>query len=361
MVPRDGAGLLRRHRFGLAAGPDDLGDARRPRREGLLPFLGGRAPRGRVFPRHGGPSPVGFIRDRIGVLPMDVEYSTVFDPEWGVARREPSDVIEHEGTYYCWYTRIEDDDPAYPGAYGGTVWYATSPDGEEWTEHGEALGTGGAGDWDEYGAFTPNTLVADGTFYLFYTGVPAPFSAAFEDATGTAIGVAEAPTPEGPWRKRGRVLGPGTPGSWDDFRVDDACPLERDGRYWLYYKGVTEFQEDWSARTPHGLAVADDPAGPYERSPYNPVYDRGHADALFEYGDGVGALVQGDGVWYSPDGRQFERRERVADDPWAPGLYREADGVRWGLAQAQLERRRAAATTERTLYLVRFDCDLTTE
>jgi beta-xylosidase len=289
---------------------------------------------------------------------MNVEYERVFEPEWGVARREPSDVVAVDGTYYCWYTRVEDDDPAYPGAYGGTVWYATSPDGHVWTERGEALPAGGAGAWDEYGAFTSNVFVADGTYYLFYTGVPAPFSAEFEDATETAIGVATADAPEGPWTKRGRVLEPGESGAWDDFRVDDACVVEHRGEYLLYYKGATKFQDNWAAHTPHGLAVAEDPAGPYERSPYNPVYDRGHADALFPYGDGVGALVQGDGLWDSPDGRRFERRARIEGDPWAPGAFREADGVRWGLAQAQLERRPTAARTERTLYLVRFDCEL---
>jgi hypothetical protein len=205
---------------------------------------------------------------------MNVEYERVFEPEWGVARREPSDVVAVDGTYYCWYTRVEDDDPAYPGAYGGTVWYATSPDGHVWTERGEALPAGGAGAWDEYGAFTSNVFVADGTYYLFYTGVPAPFSAEFEDATETAIGVATADAPEGPWTKRGRVLEPGESGAWDDFRVDDACVVEHRGEYLLYYKGATKFQDNWAAHTPHGLAVAEDPAGPYERSPYNPVYDR---------------------------------------------------------------------------------------
>lgn len=290
---------------------------------------------------------------------MDVEYTTVFEPEWGVARREPSDVIQVDGTYYCWYTRVTDDDPAYPGAYGGTVWCATSPDGHEWTERGEAIGTGNAGAFDEYGAFTSNVLVADGTYYLFYTGVPAPFTADYESATETAIGTATAPTPEGPWTKRGVVLAPGADGAFDDFRVDDACLLERDGDVLLYYKGVRKFQENWAAYTPHGLAVADDPTGPYERSPYNPVYAPGHADALFEYGDGIGALVQGDGLWYSADGRQFERRTPIAEDPWAPGPYREGSGVRWGLSQARFERQRSAEGAERTLSLVRFDCALT--
>lgn len=292
---------------------------------------------------------------------MDVTYTTAFEPEFGVTRREPSDVVDVDGTYYCWYTRVEDDDPEFPGAYGGTVWYATSQDGHEWTERGEALPTGGAGAWDEYGAFTCNVLVSGGTYYLFYTGVPAPFSGEYEDATETAIGVASAPGPEGPWTRHGRVLEPGERGAWDDFRVDDACLLERGGEFLLYYKGVTKFQKDWAAHTPHGLAVADNPTGPYRRVPENPVYDRGHADALFAYGDGIGALVQGDGFWYSPGGREFHRRVGIDRDPWAPGAYREADGVRWGLSQARLDRQEAATETASTLYLVRFECDLTVD
>lgn len=279
-------------------------------------------------------------------------------PTRGVSRREPSDVLEVDGTYYCWYTKVADEDPLYPTAYGGTVWYATSEDGVEWTERGRALDADERDAWDGRGVFTPNARRYGDAFYLFYTGVADGFSNEYPEASGTAVGVAVAEAPDGPWERHGAnpVLEPGPEWAWDSFRVDDACPVARGDRYHLYYKGVRQFADNWPAHTPHGVAVADDPLGPYEKAACNPVYAPGHADALWPDGDGgVVALVQGDGVYYSPDGRAFERRAAVERDPWAPGVHR-GGGVTWGLSQVR-RADEAATHGEASFYLRRFDCD----
>lgn len=49
-------------------------------------------------------------------------------------RRDPSDIIKVDELYYVWYSK----GPIKPG-YDATVWYATSPDGYEWTEQGQAF------------------------------------------------------------------------------------------------------------------------------------------------------------------------------------------------------------------------------
>jgi beta-xylosidase len=294
----------------------------------------------------------------------EVAYSTALAPETGVARRDPSDVLHVDDRYYVWYTRVTADDAGFPAGYTGTVWYATSPDGREWTEQGPALGTGPAGAWDDHGVFTPNVLAAGDRFYLYYTAVSVPFSNEYPDATPTAIGVAVAESPEGPWRRveSDPVLEPAPTGAWDDFRVDDSCLLERDGEYRLYYKGVTMFAENWWAYTPVGVATAPDPTGPFERSPYNPLVQPGHEVCVWPHGEGVAALVQdrdgpvdvGHGLWYGPDGLTFHRETPLADVPGAPGTYREPDGrgVRWGICHAYDEGRE-------TVSLRRFDADLT--
>lgn len=281
---------------------------------------------------------------------MTFTYESAFPAEAGVTRREPSDVLELDGRYHVWYTRVPGDDPHYPAAYGGEVYHATSPDGHEWTEQGRAVPAGGPDEFDSKGAFTSNAAVADGRVWVFYTATEAPFSSEFEDASETAIGVAVADDPSGPFEKLGPVLDTGADGTWDDFRVDDACPVFRDGECWLYYKGVRKFADNWYEYTPHGVAVADGPAGPYERRVENPVYAPGHADPLWTGDGGVYALAQDDGLWFAPDGVDFERRERFDETPWAPGVFVEDGDVPWGLCQRDTE-----VEGERTLTIDRFE------
>jgi hypothetical protein len=49
--------------------------------------------------------------------------------------------------------------------------------------------------------------------------------------------------------------------AFDSMRVDDACLLVREGKYWLYYKG-----RQWNnspANTRMGVAIAAKPGGTY--------------------------------------------------------------------------------------------------
>ena len=106
-------------------------------------------------------------------------------PEKGVMRRDPSDIIKVDNLYYVWYTK-----GSKHSGYDATIWYATSPDGHIWNEKGEALPRGPEGCWDEQSVFTPNILVADGKYWLFYTAVPKPFFNSGPKITKTAIGIA---------------------------------------------------------------------------------------------------------------------------------------------------------------------------
>lgn len=286
-------------------------------------------------------------------------YSPAIATEPGVARRDPSDVIEVGGTYYVWYTRVSYDEPTFPTGYGGTVWYATSPDGHAWTEQGEAVAKGGRGAWDEHGVFTPSILVADGGYYVFYTAVPSPFSNDFETATRTAIGAAVSGSPAGPWEKvaHNPLLSPDAFGAWDDFRVDDACFLTRDGKHWLYYKGVNH-ENKWKGLTPMGVAIAERPDGPYVRHDANPLVEPGHEVLVWPHREGVAALAKGSGVWYSQDGVHFTKQSDLGNLPQAPGAYRptafadrgEGCGITWGISQR---------SAQGTVFLERFDCELT--
>lgn len=88
-------------------------------------------------------------------------------------RRDNSDIIEVDDTYYIWYTRM--NSPITSG-YWGTIWYATSIDeGYTWQEQGLAIGLGEEGTFDSHSVFTPNILAHNGKYYLYYTAVrPTP-------------------------------------------------------------------------------------------------------------------------------------------------------------------------------------------
>lgn len=289
-------------------------------------------------------------------------YRPILGPEPGVTRRDPSPVIHAGDLYHVWYSRTEND----LHGYSATVWWATSPDGETWTERGEAIGRGGPGDFDEHAVFTPTTLVANGRFYLFYDAVPEPFTNddGGPNCTPTAVGVAEADAPEGPWRKF-----PGNPvltispdpAEFDSLRVDDTCLIAREGGYWMYYKGRQA--GNTPRNTKMGLAIADSPTGPYVKYEGNPVLPSGHEVCVWPHGTGVGAIISphgpdGNTLQYSEDGLRFHR---VADisPPRAPGPFRadgyregEGPGFEWGVCQV----------TEKgpppVVYLARFEADL---
>ena len=294
--------------------------------------------------------------------------------EEGVCRRDPSDVIQVEQTYYLWYTRVnERSNPAlYPSGYAGEVWFATSPDGRVWQEQGKALGTGPAGAFDAHGVFTPNVLVTDGKFYLFYTAVrptPGRDDGVFENNAindRTAIGLAVSDSPNGPFvrAETNPVLETGgSANRFDSYRVDDACLIVRDGKYWLYYKGRSfAHGRNGPRRTKMGVAIAEKPEGPFFKHGANPVLDSGHEVLVWPHRAGVAALVSDTGpqartVQHAPDGLGFRKVGELPEVfPRAPGAFRPdafdntkfGRGLLWGISM------RSGPDP----YLVRYDVNL---
>jgi predicted GH43/DUF377 family glycosyl hydrolase len=288
---------------------------------------------------------------------FDFRYRPAMPREEGVTRRDPSPVIEVDGTYHVWYSRNED------AAHGftATVYHATSEDGVEWTEQGEAIGRGGSGAFDECGVFTPTVLAAEDRYYLYYTAMPDRWRQ-YPQTTRGAIGVAVADSPSGPWTKHdgNPVLEcSDDPDAFDSLRVDDACIVPRDGRYWLYYKG-REWNES-PRNTKMGVARSSDPLGPWTKHAENPVLESGHEVCVWPHGDGVGCLVseigpEGNTLQFSDDGLHFWKAAD-AMPPQAPGPYRRdafeeghGPGITWGLC--------IGGVASDWPYLLRFDCNL---
>ncbi|MCB1121758.1 MAG: family 43 glycosylhydrolase [Verrucomicrobiae bacterium] len=265
-------------------------------------------------------------------------------PEEGVMRRDPSDVIKVGDLYYAWYTRST---VGVPHGYDATVWYATSRDGHSWMEKGEAIARGPQGSWDEQSVFTPNILVAEGRYWLFYTAVPKPFTNGGNQVTKSAMGIAVADSPDGPWQKLDSnpvLTTSDNPDDFDSMRVDDACLIVRDGKYWFYYKG-----RQWNntpGNTKMGVAIAEHPEGPYVKHPSNPIIQGGHEVLVWPYKTGVVAMLNigPEGIaktlQYAADGIHFSKLSDLETVPSAASAYRpeaftdsgQGQMIEWGLS-----------------------------
>jgi predicted GH43/DUF377 family glycosyl hydrolase len=295
-------------------------------------------------------------------------------PEDGVSRRDPSSVIKVGDTYYLWYTRTKKrtepiDYKKNPKLFWSATWfpasiyYATSKDGKKWEEQGEAVGTGPEDSFDGVNVLTPNVLVADKKYYLFYQASGPPY----RQKGMNVIGMSWAKSPTGPWRRWEKpVLSPDQT-TWKPKDIHDPSVLMKDGKYWLYYKGeLPEFGTKKRRSRAWGVAVADKPEGPFEDSKLNPVTNSGHEVLVWRHRNGVAALLTTDGfekntVQYASDGLNFEMKAHVAIPPNAGGVFspdnfsdtKDAKGISWGICHI------TQTKSKPWPYLIRFDCDLT--
>ncbi|MEM6550644.1 MAG: family 43 glycosylhydrolase [Planctomycetota bacterium] len=302
------------------------------------------------------------------------------DGDGTVSRRDPSKIIFENGKYYVWYTKRHTESVCLgmAGAEQATdtvasadwdladLWYATSEDGFKWTEQGVAVARPPKPEVGWRSVCTPDILKWQGRFYLYYQ--------AFTEPSGLRgdycpIAVAHADSPDGPWTHVDKsVLPVGAEGEWDQFAVHGPSMLVHDGKIYCYYKSA--FNRPHRLWVALGLAIADDPLGPFEKHPLNPVLNSGHETTLFPFKEGVAALLIHDGnehytVQYAEDWVNFEIASVVELAPTAakffdPDAFADSGngpGVNWGLCHF------VNAGTHKAQYsiLARFDCDLRQE
>lgn len=319
--------------------------------------------------------------------------------EEGVTRRDPSSVIKVDDLYYVWYTRPPAGIPVvgYDKANDtlrayhwdlAEIWYATSPDGYNWTEKGVAVTRGPKGNYDHRSVFTTDIMVANGKYYLFYQaaeslkqghkGQKHPVFGG--DFIGNVIGMSWADSPNGPWHRAEKpILEVGKPEEWDSNVMHDPSLIVRNGKYWLYYKSSPRLPWDHQEKSTDpmarkfadlhraviGVAIADKPEGPYIKSKYNPVIVGGHETIVWPYRNGVCAYIsegpEARSIQFAEDGINFYPVAHGVPLIEAAGTYRVGNftdtdmapgqGVTWGICHKLGEWN----------FLERFDCDLSLE
>lgn len=267
-------------------------------------------------------------------------------------RRDPSDIIKVDDTYYIWYTRMIS--PQRSG-YWGDIWYATSQDeGHTWVEQGQALAVGKKGTFDSHSVFTPNILVCKGRYYMYYTAVqptPGRDDLVFEgNSTSdfTAIGLAVSDSPDGPFVRveNNPVLSiSDVDEDFDSYRIDDAAMLVKDNKIWMYYKGRSIVHGKNGPRfTKMGVAFSDQPEGPFKKNSET-LIEKGHEVLVWQQDGGIASLASlSKSIFFAKDGLDFYSiQDNVENFPMAPGLYRPhlEDGNKateipgWGIGMKQ--------------------------
>ena len=287
--------------------------------------------------------------EKISYPTVTVEHSSItgIGVEEDVMRRDPSDIIKVGELYYVWYSK----GPISTG-YDATLWYAVSEDGVDWTEKGMALAKGAPGSWEAGSVFTPNILVADERYWLFYTGTSKEYGKPFNP--DSKIGLAVSDSPDGPWKRSESnpiLKNSANKDEFDSHLLDDACLIVRDKKYWLYYKGRQLGKSP--VYTKMGVAIADKPEGPYIKSDKNPVIPGCHEVLVWAQGTGVAAMVGTTGpkdiknsILYSEDGFSFSKTHNAPKGPWAGGAYRpeaftdsnQGKMIKWGVQIGKAKR-----------------------
>lgn len=288
--------------------------------------------------------------------------------EEGVIRRDPSAMIKEDGKYYVWYSKGVGPTQGFDGDIENEkvfpwdrcdIWYATSEDGITWKEEGIAVARGKKGEYDDRSVFTVEIMKHEDMYYLSYQTVKSPYNKRVKNQ----IGLAWSTSPNGPWTKsKEPILSPADNGVWegddandrfavkkkgdfDSHKVHDPCILPFNGKFYLYYKGEQMGEEITfgGRQIRHGVAIADNPKGPYVKSPYNPISNSGHEICVWPYNGGIASLITTDGpekntIQWAEDGINFNIMSVIQSPPHAIGLNRAVDSekeptevLKWGL------------------------------
>ncbi|RKR14565.1 glycosyl hydrolase family 43 [Maribacter vaceletii] len=319
-----------------------------------------------------------------------------FDFEKGVERYYPSSIIKKDSTYFMWYskpklnTKVVGPNNANDSLRAFhwdlcDIWYATSSDGFKWEEQGAAVSRGKVGNYDHRSVFNPEILFANGKYYLAYQAAKSIKDARWSklfitsgDFTPNVIGMSVADSPNGPWKALDEpILQPGSQKEWDAEVIHEPTFFVKGGQYFLYYKSHGRLpwttnispgeynKEHADIPLSTGVAIANNPEGPYVKSKYNPVLMGGHGSMVWPYRNGVCATLpegpERNSILFAEDGINFYPVIQGLTIPKGGGTYRPGkftdvnvepgQGITWGISHKLFP----------YYHFVRFECNLSLE
>ncbi len=291
-----------------------------------------------------------------------------------ISRRDPSKIIKINNKYYVWYTKRDtktipmgsdkatDEIPSVDWDLS-EIWYATSSDGFTWKEIGCAVPRPPKPLPGWRSVSTPDILVWEGKYYLYYQGF---LNVSGKDGDDCPVAASVADSPDGPWKPLNKIVVPnGGPNDWDGKSIHDPYPLVHNGKVYLYFK--SDFNGKNILRA-EGVAIADHPEGPFVKHPGNPVINSGHETCLFPFKNGLAAMCIHNGnevntIQYAEDWVNFEPVSNIDMGPIAAGPYipdsfnddGNGRGINWGLSHFT---NAGTGPENRHSILARFDCSL---
>ncbi len=130
------------------------------------------------------------------------------------------------------------------------------------------------------------------------------------------------------WAEQGMALGKGEPGSWEGASVFTPNILAAEGKYWLFYTGVSKpYKKGYNPDSKIGIAVSGSPDGPWEKLAANPVLTNSENPEDFDSHlvDDACLITRGGQYWLYYKGRQLGKSPSqtqmglaVADRPQGP-------------------------------------------
>jgi arabinan endo-1,5-alpha-L-arabinosidase len=224
---------------------------------------------------------------------------------------DPSVISGKDGFWYAYAT----SDPVSPGGAVPQIPILRSKDLVRWNRIGEVF-PGSRPAWvaDTAGLWAPDIRYLDGHYVLYYVATD---TTAVPGTVDSAIGVATAPTPAGPWTDSGGPLVAPRPGNGSFLgTIDPAGFTDRQGRHWLYWSSfngggfVTRLSRD-------GLHTVGKPKRILIDNRYEGIYVVSHGDWYYAFASSTNCCA-GPVTGYTV----FAGRSRAPDGPFV-----DKDGV----------------------------------
>ncbi|WP_158893816.1 family 43 glycosylhydrolase [Amycolatopsis anabasis] len=181
---------------------------------------------------------------------------------------DPAVIRGKDGFWYAFGT----GDPLWEGEHAKhLIPILRSPDLVRWEHVADVFTAANRPAWvaADAGFWAPDVRYADGRYLVYFTVTDTILNAGGD----SAIGVATAPAPTGPWTELGAPIVPPAPGEHGGFRwtFDPAMIIDTEGGRWLYYGSyygglfVVPLSADGLRRTgpPTRIAIADRYEGGY--------------------------------------------------------------------------------------------------